>query len=79
MSAVGLTPVEMRLNHVSEISQEQAYRKAFLTTYKAFTPNGALQVFESLRDLYEMELPPRLNDEQFKEWKDRKLRPTQNR
>ena len=38
-----------------------------------------MQVFESLRDLYEMEYPPRLSEEQFKEWKDKKLRPTQMR
>ena len=76
----GADSIETSLNlSYSEISQEQAYRKAFLTTYKAFTPNGAIQVFESLRDLYEMEHPPRLSEEQFREWKDKKLRPTQMR
>src|SRR3712207_6645673 len=60
-----------------ERSHEQLFRMSFLMTYKTFT--DAATVFELLTELYLMDHPPDLDEEQFTEWKEKKLRPTQTR
>ncbi|KAG8900894.1 hypothetical protein FRB99_005683 [Tulasnella sp. 403] len=58
-------------------SQETAYRMTFLMTYRSFT--DGITVFELLVERYLMDNPPGLNEEQFTEWKEKRLRPAQTR
>ncbi|QRV80333.1 Ras guanine nucleotide exchange factor [Ceratobasidium sp. AG-Ba] len=58
-------------------SYEHAFRRAVLMTYEAFTTSN--QLFELLTDQYVLEPPRQLTEEQFTEWKEARLRPTQAR
>ncbi|KAG8969725.1 hypothetical protein FRC03_001070 [Tulasnella sp. 419] len=58
-------------------SHEQLFRMAFLMTYRTFT--DAATVFDLLTERYLMDHPPELDEAQFAEWKEKKLRPTQIR
>lgn len=49
----------------------------FLATFRTFAKPE--DVFRLLVDQYEMNHPPNLTDEEFDDWKVRKLRPTQRR
>ncbi|KZT27559.1 ras GEF [Neolentinus lepideus HHB14362 ss-1] len=59
------------------LSQEAAFQNAFLMTFKTFAT--ADEVFDLLVDRYQMDCSVGLTDEEFEEWKERKLRPTQSR
>ncbi|KAG9011301.1 hypothetical protein FRB93_003103 [Tulasnella sp. JGI-2019a] len=58
-------------------SQETAFRNTFLMTYRTFT--DAATVFELLTEHYLMTHPEELTDDEFNEWKEKKLRPCQTR
>ncbi|GJJ13429.1 hypothetical protein Clacol_007683 [Clathrus columnatus] len=56
---------------------EKRFRHVFLLTFHSFTT--AERILELLIEKYEMDSPPGLDVEEFNEWKDKKLRPTQAR
>lgn len=56
---------------------EQQFRTTFLMTYKSFT--DAATVFSLLTERYSLEHPPNLSENQFMEWKEKKLRQSQAR
>ncbi|KAG9099647.1 hypothetical protein FRC06_005054 [Ceratobasidium sp. 370] len=58
-------------------SYEYAFRRAVLFTYEAFTTSN--QLFDLLTDQYALEPARQLTEEQFTEWKEARLRPTQAR
>ncbi|KAG8688658.1 hypothetical protein FRC08_011312, partial [Ceratobasidium sp. 394] len=58
-------------------SYEYAFRRAVLLTYEAFTTGN--QLLDLLTDQYALEPPRQLTEEQFVEWKEARLRPTQTR
>ncbi|KAG8739288.1 hypothetical protein FRC10_005816 [Ceratobasidium sp. 414] len=58
-------------------SYEHAFRRAVLLTYEAFTTSN--QLFDLLTDQYALEPARQLTEEQFIEWKEARLRPTQAR
>ena len=78
MSVVVAERAEYNLtSRLQEMAQENFYRHAFLTKYHTFvTPE---KLFDSLVERYEMDHPPDLTDEEFQEWKEKKLRPVQKR
>ncbi|TFK56485.1 ras GEF [Heliocybe sulcata] len=59
------------------LSGEAAFQNAFLMTFKTFATSD--QVFDLLVDRYQMDRSVGLTDDQFEEWKEKKLRPTQKR
>ncbi|KDN49041.1 hypothetical protein RSAG8_02394, partial [Rhizoctonia solani AG-8 WAC10335] len=58
-------------------SQELALRRNILFTYEAFTTSQ--QLFDLITDQYSLEPPRKLDESQFLDWKENKLRPTQAR
>ncbi|KAH7338886.1 ras guanine nucleotide exchange factor domain-containing protein [Rhizoctonia solani] len=58
-------------------SQELALRRDVLFTYEAFTTSQ--QLFDLITDQYSLEPPRELDESQFVDWKENKLRPTQAR
>ncbi|CAE6463570.1 unnamed protein product [Rhizoctonia solani] len=58
-------------------SQELALRRDVLFTYEAFTTSQ--QLFDLVTDQYSLEPPRELDESQFLDWKENKLRPTQAR
>ncbi|KAG8715947.1 hypothetical protein FRC11_012566 [Ceratobasidium sp. 423] len=58
-------------------NHEIALRRDILFTYEAFTT--AQQLFDLITDQYSLEPPRELNEGQFADWKENKLRPTQAR
>ncbi|KAI0050629.1 ras GEF [Auriscalpium vulgare] len=59
------------------MSQQEAFRRAFLVTFRTFAT--AIEVFDLLVAQYEIDAPSGLSEEQFEHWKHEKLRPTQKR
>jgi hypothetical protein len=59
------------------LPQEKAFRHVFLSTFRSFAT--ADEVFALLVDRYEMDHPDGLSTEEFEDWKEKKLRPTQKR
>jgi len=53
------------------------FRNTFLMTFRSFTSPERL--FELLIERYQMDHPASLSTEEFEEWKEKKLRPTQKR
>lgn len=60
-----------------ELEHEKTFRHTFLTTFRTFTT--ADRALELLIDRYGMDPPIELADEQFKDWLEKKFRPTQAR
>ncbi|CAE6452147.1 unnamed protein product [Rhizoctonia solani] len=58
-------------------NHEIALRRDVLFTYEAFTTSQ--QLFELITDQYSLEPPRELDENQFLDWKENKLRPTQAR
>ena len=58
-------------------SQQEIFRRAFLVTFRTFAT--ATEVFDLLVAQYELDAPPNLSEEEFKQWRREKLRPTQKR
>ncbi|CUA67465.1 RasGEF domain-containing serine/threonine-protein kinase X [Rhizoctonia solani] len=58
-------------------SQELALRRDILFTYEAFTTSQ--QLFDLITDQYSLEPPRKLDESQFLDWKENRLRPTQAR
>ncbi|ELU41161.1 RasGEF domain-containing protein [Rhizoctonia solani AG-1 IA] len=58
-------------------NQEIMLRRDVLFTYEAFTTSQ--QLFELITDQYSLEPPRELDESQFLDWKENKLRPTQAR
>ncbi|EUC56727.1 RasGEF domain protein [Rhizoctonia solani AG-3 Rhs1AP] len=58
-------------------TQELALRRDVLFTYEAFTTSQ--QLFDLITDQYSLEPPRKLDESQFLDWKENKLRPTQAR
>lgn len=56
-------------------NDEISFRETFLSTYRSFT--DARTLMELLIKRYEMEQPGDLRSDEFEQWKDMKLRPTQ--
>jgi son of sevenless-like protein len=59
------------------MAQETAFRNMFLMTFRCFTSPD--RFFELLVERYQMDHPASLSTEEFEEWKEKKLRPTQKR
>src|SRR5882762_1299588 len=59
------------------MSQQETFRRAFLTTFHTFA--SAAEVFYLLVSNYEMQPPTGLSLDEFEDWKQQKLRPTQQR
>jgi son of sevenless-like protein len=62
---------------VGNMSQETVYQNIFLMTFRNFTSPERL--LELLIERYQMDHPASLNTEEFEQWKETKLRPTQKR
>ncbi|CAE7232717.1 unnamed protein product [Rhizoctonia solani] len=56
-------------------SQELALRRDVLFTYETFTTSQ--QLFDLITDQYSLEPPRELDESQFSDWKENRLRPTQ--
>ncbi|EIN14378.1 ras GEF [Punctularia strigosozonata HHB-11173 SS5] len=59
------------------LTAQQKFRHAFLMTFRTFASSE--EVFDLLVERYRMDHPSGLNDEEFEEWRDKYLRPTQER
>lgn len=69
--------LHLKLKVLAELEQEVTFRHTFLTTFRTFST--ADRVLELLIERYELEAPANLQEEQFNEWKEKKLRPAQAR
>lgn len=58
-------------------SYEAAFRRAVLITYEAFTTSNRL--FDLITDQYSLEPARELSEDEFIQWKEARLRPTQVR
>lgn len=59
------------------MAQDIIYRRTFLTTFHTFTT--AEELLELLIERYEMDHPANLTNDQFEEWKEKRMRPVQRR
>jgi son of sevenless len=59
------------------MAEETLFRNIFMMTFRTLTSPERL--FELLVDKYQMDHPSNLGVEEFEEWKEKKLRPTQKR